>query len=138
MTRTDKFLLGIIIFFIGFVVANTVTAEGDVHLGIVPMDCTDPTTRTDGTNIGGPVTVKFYLSDSVTDLPPPDTFAPVHTEVMGAGCEHRELAGNGVLAPDTQYWKLAVAYDSEGRVSSYSEFVPFQFDMAPPNAPVIQ
>ena len=113
-------------------------AEGDVHLGIVPMDCTDPVNRTDGSAIGGPVTVRCFLSGSVTDLPPPDTFSPIHTEVMGAGCEHRELAGNGILAPDTQYWKLAVAYDSEGRVSSYSEYVPFTFDMAPPNAPVVQ
>ena len=128
-------LLLALFWIIGITVAY---AEGDVHLGIVPMDCTDPTTRTDGSTIGGPVSVKFYLSDSVTDLPPPETFAPVHTEVMGAGCEHRELAGNGVLQPETQYWKLAVAYDSEGRVSSYSEFVPFTFNMAPPNAPVVQ
>ena len=138
MSRTDKILIAVVIMLVSFMIASLAMAEGDVHLGIVPMDCTDPTTRTDGTNIGGPVTVRFFLSDSVTDLPPPDTFAPVHTEVMGAGCEHRELAGSGVLAPDVQYWKLAVAYDSEGRVSSYSEYVPFTFNLAPPNAPVVQ
>ena len=109
-----------------------------VYINSVPMGCDDPATRTDGTPLDGVSLVKFYISETVTDLPPPDSFNPLHTELMTGGCADRVL---DVSSWDTSktYYKLAVAYDLEGRVSAYTpDYVPFRLDKAPPNAPVVR
>ena len=117
--------------------AFNVSAE-TVYINTVSMGCDDPTTRADGTPLDGVSMVKFYISETVTDLPPPESFSPLHTELMTGGCSDRVL---NVSSWDTSktYYKLAVAYDMEGRVSAYSpDYVPFTLDKAPPNAPVVR
>jgi hypothetical protein len=127
----------VIAFFAALALAYGGKANADTYINTVPMGCDDPTLRTDGTALDGVSKVLFYISDSVTDLPPPDQFSPLHTEIMTGGCADRSL---DVSAWDTSktYYKLAVAYDLEGRVSAYTpDYVPFSLDKAPPNAPVI-
>jgi hypothetical protein len=114
-------------------------AEGPVYIDEVPMGCDNPTTRTDGTALDPSEIdrVLFFISDTVTDLPPPADFSPAHTEIMTGGCADRVLP-TGSLTPGKQYYKLAVTYDTGARVSSYSDFFPFTTDLAPPNAPVVR
>jgi len=127
----------VLFFIIVFLGAFASFSHAETYIGTVPMGCDDPTTRTDGTPLDCLDRVEVFISDTVTDLPPPASFSPKHKEIMSGGCADRTVDASG-WDTSKNWYKLGVAYDCDGRVSSYSEFVPFTLDMAPPNAPVVR
>jgi len=65
-----------------FALFHSKSANAETYIGTVPMGCDNPTERTDGTPLDCLGRVEIFISDTVTDLPPPDSFSPKHTEIM--------------------------------------------------------
>jgi len=120
-----------------FIIFHSRSANAETYINTVPIGCDNPTERTDGTPLDCLGRVEIFISDTVTDLPPPDSFSPKHTEIMQGGCADRTVDAS-TWDTSKEWYKLGVAYDCDGRVSSYSNFVPFSLDKAPPSAPVVR
>ena len=129
--------------------AATVNSEGTVYTGTsFTANCTNPTNREQTLEekaLGQPgraltaaeiESVHYFINDTVTSLPPPPDFHPLHTTIMPGGCQPMTVDLTR-FSPNTQYYKVAVTYDTTGAVSAYSVTVPFTLTVMPPGPPVI-
>jgi hypothetical protein len=145
MTIQRFFLCAVLSFAVALATFSNVAAEGTVYTASsFTADCTNPTHRELAPNETTAraltsveiANVTYFIDSDVSNLPPPADYQPLFAAVMQGGCQPTVIDLTQFSA-GTQYYKIAVTYDTAGQVSAYSATVPFTLRLMPPLPPVI-